>query len=52
MSITERVKKLRQQSLDAPEILSPERALLLTEFSSHKTGLSSTPIHRAPGASV
>jgi pyruvate formate-lyase/glycerol dehydratase family glycyl radical enzyme len=47
MSTTERVRKLRQQSLDAIETLSPERALLLTEFLSHETGLSSAPIRRA-----
>jgi formate C-acetyltransferase len=32
MSMTERVKKLRQHSLDAEEVLSSERAELLTEF--------------------
>jgi pyruvate formate-lyase/glycerol dehydratase family glycyl radical enzyme len=47
MSITERVRKLRQQSLDAAETLSPERALLLTEFSSHEMELSSAPMRRA-----
>ncbi|MFA5874251.1 MAG: pyruvate formate lyase family protein, partial [Anaerolineales bacterium] len=32
MSITDRVRKLRQQSLDAKETLSSERAELVTEF--------------------
>ena len=34
MSMSERVKKLRRQSLEAVETLSPERAELMTEFSS------------------
>ena len=32
MSMTERVRKLRQQSLDAVESISSERAELVTEF--------------------
>ena len=32
MSMTDRVRKLRQQSLDAKETLSSERAELLTDF--------------------
>ncbi len=47
MSMSERVKKLRQQSLDARETLSSERALLMTEFSMQDLGLVSQPIRRA-----
>ena len=47
MSMTERVTKLRQQSLEAEETLSSERAELLTEFYSQEIGLVSAPLHRA-----
>jgi formate C-acetyltransferase len=47
MSISERVRKLRQQSLDAEETLSSERAELLTEFYQRDIGLVSTPFYRA-----
>ncbi len=47
MSMRERVKELRKQSLEAVETLSPERAQLLTEFSSQDMELVSTPVHRA-----
>ena len=47
MSITERVRKLRQQSLEAKETLSSERAELLTEFHKQNPGLLSTPVQRA-----
>lgn len=47
MSMTERVKKLRQQSLEAVETLSPERAELITEFSLKDIGLTSSPVRRA-----
>ncbi|HET9910336.1 MAG TPA: trans-4-hydroxy-L-proline dehydratase [Anaerolineales bacterium] len=47
MPITERVKKLRQQSLDAKETLSSERAELLTAFYQQETGLMSEPVRRA-----
>ncbi|OGO64363.1 MAG: glycyl radical enzyme [Chloroflexi bacterium RBG_19FT_COMBO_50_10] len=47
MSLTARVEKLRQQSLEAVETLSSERAELLTEFYSQEIGLVSTPVHRA-----
>jgi pyruvate formate-lyase/glycerol dehydratase family glycyl radical enzyme len=47
MSMSERVKHLRSQSLEAVETLSPERAQLLTEFSTQDMGLVSTPVHRA-----
>ncbi len=42
MSMSERVKKLRQQSLEAVETLSSERAELMTEFSStgYRIGIS------------
>jgi formate C-acetyltransferase len=38
---------LRQQSLDAKETLSSERAELLTAFTKQETGLMSEPVHRA-----
>ncbi len=44
---TDRVCKLRQQSLDARESLSSERAELLTEFYQQGSGLVSTPVRRA-----
>jgi trans-4-hydroxy-L-proline dehydratase len=47
MSMSERVKKLRQQSLEGVETLSSERAELLTEFSSQDIGLVSEPVRRA-----
>jgi formate C-acetyltransferase len=49
MSMTERVRKLRQQSLEAKETLSSERAELLTEFSKAQTlrPYVSTPVQRA-----
>jgi trans-4-hydroxy-L-proline dehydratase len=47
MSMTERVKILRGQSLEAKETLSPERAELLTEFYRQDAGLVSLPVHRA-----
>ncbi len=47
MSMTERVKALRQHSLEAVETLSSERAALLTEFSARDSGLMSTPKRRA-----
>jgi formate C-acetyltransferase len=47
MSMTERVEKLRQQSLEADETLSSERAELLTEFYEQEIGLVSTPVYRA-----
>ena len=47
MPITERVKMLRQQSLDAKETLSSERAELLTAFYKQETGLMSEPVRRA-----
>ncbi len=47
MNISERVKDLRRQSLEAVETLSPERAELLTEFSTQDNGLVSAPVRRA-----
>ncbi len=47
MPITNRVKRLRQQSLEAKETLSSERAELLTAFYQQETGLESTPVRRA-----
>src|SRR4030095_12455255 len=47
MPITERVRMLRQQSLDAKESLASERAELLTAFYQHVTGLMSEPMRRA-----
>jgi len=47
MSTTERVTKLRLQSLEAEETLSSERAVLLTEFYSQEIGLVSAPVYRA-----
>jgi len=45
--MTERVRRLRQQSLDAPATLSVERARLLTEFSGREHALVSAPVRRA-----
>ena len=47
MAITERVRKLRQQSLSARETFSAERALLMTEFYQQNPGMISTPVRRA-----
>jgi len=46
-TMTERVRKLRQGSLDAVESISIERAKLLTEFYEQKLGLMSVPVQRA-----
>jgi pyruvate formate-lyase/glycerol dehydratase family glycyl radical enzyme len=47
MSISDRVEKLRLQSLEAKETLSSERAELLTEYYSQNVGIVSTPVQRA-----
>jgi len=50
MSMTDRVRKLRQQSLDAKETLSSERAELLTDFYAGKgtaTPCPNVPMQRA-----
>jgi formate C-acetyltransferase len=47
MTMTERVKMLRNQSLEAVETLSSERAELLTAFYHQDNGLVSAPARRA-----
>lgn len=47
MTITARVRKLRQQSLEAVETLSGERAELLTAFYQQTNGFLSIPVQRA-----
>jgi trans-4-hydroxy-L-proline dehydratase len=46
MAITDRVARLRQQSLETLPSLSHERAELLTEFYRSEKGLSSEPVRR------
>ncbi|HCS38385.1 MAG TPA: formate C-acetyltransferase/glycerol dehydratase family glycyl radical enzyme [Anaerolineaceae bacterium] len=45
--MSDRVNRLRQQSLDAVESLSSERAELLTDFYLQKLGIMSVPVQRA-----
>ncbi len=47
MSMTERVQKLRQQSLETIETLSSERAELMTAFYQQDLGPVSEPVRRA-----
>ena len=47
MTMTERVKRLRQLSLDAKPVISTERAELMTDFYKQELGLGSTPVKRA-----
>ncbi len=48
MIISERVKKLREQSLNAVEKITPERAILITEFyKSNESCELSAPVRRA-----
>jgi pyruvate formate-lyase/glycerol dehydratase family glycyl radical enzyme len=47
MPVSERVARLRQQSLDATPSISSERAELLTEFYRENVGLMSAPVRRA-----
>jgi pyruvate formate-lyase/glycerol dehydratase family glycyl radical enzyme len=47
MPMSERVARLRQQSLDAVPTLSAERALLMTEFYQQDLGPVSAPVRRA-----
>ena len=47
MSMTERVRRLRQRSLDAVPTLSSERAELMTAFHRDNPGLMSAPMRRA-----
>ncbi len=46
MSMTERVTRLRQESLDAVPSISTERAELITDFYRHETCLESDPVKR------
>jgi trans-4-hydroxy-L-proline dehydratase len=45
--MTERTARLRRESLEARPAISPERALLLTEFYQAEAGLYSVPVMRA-----
>jgi len=46
--MNERVQKLRKQSINTKPRITPERALLITEFyTSHLTSQASTPVERA-----
>jgi trans-4-hydroxy-L-proline dehydratase len=47
MSMTERVARLRRQSLDAVETISTERAELMTEYHRQDLGPVSAPVRRA-----
>ena len=47
MPMTERVTRLRKQSLEAQPAISTERAELMTEFYQQSTELMSTPMRRA-----
>src|SRR5512140_3689783 len=47
MSMSERVCRLRQQSLSAVPVISTERAELMTEFYRQHTELMSAPMRRA-----
>jgi len=47
MPVSERVARLRQQSLDAVPTISTERAELMTEFYQQGMGLMSAPVRRA-----
>ncbi len=47
MTMTDRVRRLRKQSLEARETLSAERAVLMTEFYQQNLGLISAPMRRA-----
>jgi pyruvate formate-lyase/glycerol dehydratase family glycyl radical enzyme len=47
MAMTERVTRLRKQSLEAQPAFSTERAKLMTEFYQQSTELMSTPMRRA-----
>ncbi len=47
MSMSDRVARLRQQSLEAVPTLSPERGVLMTEFYKRDLGPVSAPVRRA-----
>ena len=52
MAMSDRVARLRQQSLDALPSISTERAELMTEFYRQTEGLMSVPVRRALCLSV
>ena len=45
--MTDRTARLRRQSLDTPPSLSPERAVLITDFYQAHAGRYSVPVMRA-----
>ena len=47
MAMSERIARLRQESLDAKPTLSPERAALMTAFYQKDDRLASVPVQRA-----
>jgi pyruvate formate-lyase/glycerol dehydratase family glycyl radical enzyme len=47
MTMSERVARLRQQSLKAQPAISPERAELMSQFYQQSTELTSAPVRRA-----
>jgi len=47
MAMTDRVRRLRQASMDTIHSLSSERAEIMTEFYSKENGFLSTPVKRA-----
>ncbi len=47
MPMTQRVARLRRQSLEALPAISTRRAELMTSYYAHQTGLLSTPVFRA-----
>ena len=47
MAKTERVQKLRQQSVETAPSISTERAELMTAFYQQPAGLASIPVQRA-----
>ncbi|HEY3415997.1 MAG TPA: pyruvate formate lyase family protein, partial [Armatimonadota bacterium] len=47
MAISERVSRLRQQSLEAKASITTERAELMTQYYQLQRGLVSTPVFRA-----
>lgn len=47
MTLSDRVRRLREESLEAPATLSVERAHLVTQFYRHDIGTVSNPVRRA-----
>ena len=47
MTISERVLRLREQSLNIKPVFSPERAELMTEYCRRDSAPVSAPVHRA-----